>query len=94
MFCGDEVGFGAGLLGGRRCRELGLEGLLCRGGRVDRGLAAIHDVLQSLDFATGDDVRIAPVQLLLRLQLLECLLVSRLGLLDLGVSGLDIRPGD
>ena len=68
------------------------EGLLCRGSRVDRGLAAIHDVLQSLDFAAGDDVRIAPVQLLLRLQLLERLLVSRLGLFNLGVSRLDIRP--
>jgi len=68
--------------------------VFCSSGGSDRAFAAFHGNLKLLDIAARDDTRVAPLQLLLGLQLVQGLLVGALGLLNLAFSLHDIDLRD
>ena len=81
----SQLGLGAGLLGRQESGDPRLGRLLRGGGGVDRALAPLHGDCELLDIPEGDVARIAPIQLLLGLQLVHSLLIGAPGLLDLAL---------
>ena len=78
-----QRGLGTCLLGRQKCRDAQLTGLLCRVCSVERALSSVHHDLQLLYVPLGHNAGIAPLQFALDLQLINSLLMSAFGFLDL-----------
>ena len=82
------------LLGWKKGGDARLRSLFCCGGGRNRPLPALDGEFQFLDVTESHHARVATLQLLLRFQFVQGLLVANLGLLDLAFRGSDIGLRD